>query len=97
MTNEKDADFDRIHRLVKKGDILGLRSELDDGLQPNLTNRFGWSLLMLAALHGRTDMIDLLLSRGADPTVTNQFGDTADSLARGKGHRRITQVLEKEQ
>jgi ankyrin repeat protein len=90
-----DSLFNKVHRLTKKGDIIAIRSLLDEGLDPNLTNRFGWTLLMLAALHGRTDVADLLVSRGADPTKINKFGDSPDSLANLKRHRRFHSALRK--
>ena len=90
-----DSLFNKIHRLTKKGDIIAIRLLLDEGLDPNLTNRFGWTLLMLAALHGRTDVADLLVSRGADPTKVNKFGDSPDSLAKCKGYRHFASALRK--
>lgn len=85
--------FEIAHRQIKRGDLIGIRSGLDSRLDPNLTNRFGWSLLMLTALHGRADLAELLLSRGADPKRTNQFGDSAASLALAKGFDRLASVL----
>ena len=87
-------EFDVIHRLTKRGDIIGMRHALEAGLDPNLTNRFGWTLLMMAALHGRSDFSDLLLSSGADPTRKNQFGDSASSLALHKGFHSLASGLE---
>jgi ankyrin repeat protein len=90
-----DSVFNKVHRLIKKGDIVAIRSLLDDGLNPNQTNRFGWTLLMLAALQGRTDIADLLIAKGADPSKLNKFGDSADSLALVKGYRRTSTYLRK--
>jgi uncharacterized protein len=90
-----DSLFNKAHRLTKKGDIIAIRSLLDEGLDPNLTNRHGWTFLMLAALHGRTDVADLLVSRGADPTKVNKFGDSPASLAKLKKHRRFYSGLRK--
>ena len=90
----QDEKFDGIHRLIKGGDIVALRRELDSGLDPNLKNRFGWSLLMLAALHGRTDLVDLLKQKGADTSAHNDFGDTAATLAAIKGHKKTTRHVE---
>jgi hypothetical protein len=43
---------DEAHRLIKKGDIVSLCS----GMSPDLSNRFSWTLLMLAALEGKTSV-----------------------------------------
>lgn len=77
--------FDHLQRLIKKGDRVKVREWLAAGGDANLRNKLGWSLLMLAALHGRTDIVDDLLASGADADLTNDFGDTAAGLARLKG------------
>lgn len=88
-----DEEFNLIHKLIKKGDKIALGSKLDAGLDANLTNRFGWTLLLIAALDGRSDMTDLLLTRGADPNRVNQFGDTASSVAKMKGFNKLAATL----
>ena len=90
----REDQFHSAHRLIKRGDIIGMRHALDAGLDPNLTNRFGWTLLMLAALHGRSDFAQLLMSCGADTTRKNKFGDSASSLASHKGFRHLVSALE---
>jgi len=84
---------DEAHRLIKKGDIVSLRQEIDSGMSPNLSNRFSWTLLMLAALEGNTAVGELLISRGADINKTNDFGETALSLAAHGGHIGFIRVL----
>ena len=85
--------FDRLHKLIKKGDLIATRGELAAGVDPSLRNRFGWTLLMLAALHGRGDIVELLVQSGADARSSNQFGDTAETLAISKGHHSVAQTL----
>jgi ankyrin repeat protein len=72
---------------------LELRRELDEGLNPNLKNRFGWTLLMVTALEGTMDVLDLLIARGADPRLKNKFGNTAESLARFEKHSRAADFI----
>jgi ankyrin repeat protein len=84
---------DEAHRLIKKGDIVSLRHEIDGGMSPDLSNRFSWTLLMLAALEGNTAVGELLISRGADINKTNDFGETALSLAAHGGHTEFIRVL----
>jgi ankyrin repeat protein len=85
--------FDEAHRLIKKGDLVSLRHELDRGLSPNLSNQFSWTLLMLAALEGDTSMGELLISREAALDTTNDFGETALSLAAHRGHAPFVRSL----
>jgi uncharacterized protein len=58
--------FETLDKFIKISDILSVRRELDGGVNPNLTNQFGWSLLMAAALEGNTRIGELLISRGAE-------------------------------
>lgn len=88
-----DAVFNQVERLVKTGDLAAFRQWLASGPEVDLRNRFGWTPLMLAALHGRTDFVELLLSVGADPDLTNDLGDTARSLAQQKGSSRTARAL----
>jgi ankyrin repeat protein len=85
--------FDAVHRLIKQGDLISLRHELDEGLNPNLSNQLSWTLLMLAAMEGNTRIGELLVSSGADIDATNKFGETALSLAAHAGHAPFIRVL----
>jgi ankyrin repeat protein len=85
--------FEEIHHLIKHGNVIALRRELDNGLDPNLSNKLSWSLLMLVALEGNTQLGELLISRGADINRRNKFGDTALSLAAHKGFLSFMQLL----
>jgi ankyrin repeat protein len=85
--------FEELHRRIKSADIVALRHELEQGLDPNFSNRFGWSVLMLAALEGTVHIGELLISKGADPDRTNNFGETALSLAAHGGHIPFVEML----
>ena len=84
---------DEAHKLIKKGDLVSLRHELDGGMSPDLPNKFSWTLLMLAALEGNTAVEELLISRGASINNTNDFGETALSLAAHGGHTGFIRIL----
>jgi len=85
--------FDEAHNLIKHGDLIALRHELDAGLKPSLSNQFSWTLLMLAAIEGNTAIGELLLSRGAELNTLNDFGETALSLAAHGGHIPFIEIL----
>ena len=72
--------------LIKRGDEVALQTALDNGLDPNLTNENGWSLLMLAAVEGCIPIGKLLLAHGADPGRQNAGAGTAQGIAAGRGH-----------
>lgn len=85
--------FDDASKLIKKGDIISLRKELRDGLSPNLTNQYSWTLLMSAALEGNTSIGSLLVESGAELDTRNKFRDTALSLAAHSGHPSFVHLL----
>ena len=93
MCDNTVMDFEAIHRLIKRGDSIAIRRELDDGRDPNLVNKYFWTLLMLAALVGNTKIGELLISCGADVSKINTHGDSALSLAAGKGHLPFVKLL----
>ena len=93
MSYLPDAKFDELFRRIKNGDLLKLRHELDGGINPNLQNRFGWTLLMLTALEGNTKIGTFLIDRGADVAMLNNFGDSALSLAAHEGHILFLKLL----
>jgi hypothetical protein len=62
------------------------------GADVNKKLKRGQTALMFAAYHGDTDMVQLLLSKGADPNVDCD-GETALSYARKKGHDEIVSLL----
>jgi ankyrin repeat protein len=85
--------FDEAHRCIKRGNLVTLRRTLDNGLNPNLVNRFGWTLLMLAAIEGNTRIGEILFANGATINAANDGGDTALSLAAHAGHVKFARWL----
>jgi ankyrin repeat protein len=79
--------------LIKRGDEAGLRAALDSGLDPNLANQNGWTLLMLAAVEGDLPIARLLLEKGADPALRNNKDETALTLAAHRGFALFAEVL----
>ena len=85
--------FDEAHRAIKRGRISLLEEAIPAALDVNSPNRFGWTLLMLAAIEGNTKIGTLLLDRGADVAALNKFGDSALSLAAHSGHLPFVRLL----
>jgi ankyrin repeat protein len=79
--------------LIKRGDEPALRSALDAGLDANLTNPNGWSLLMLAAVEGNVPLGRLLIEHGANPTTPNSKGETPLSIATNRGYDLFVELL----
>jgi ankyrin repeat protein len=92
-SGSKRMTFDETRKLIKKGDIIRLRKELQDGLSPNRGNQYSWTLLMIAALEGNTSIGLLLIQSGAELDRRNKFHDTALSLAAHSGHASFVDLL----
>jgi uncharacterized protein len=87
------VDFRAAHRGIKKGDLICIRHFLQSGGNANLSNHFGWTLLMLAALEGNTAIGRELIQCGAQLDQRNKFADTALSLAAHAGHAGFVELL----
>lgn len=79
--------------LIKRGDEPALRAALDAGLDPNLANKNGWTLLMLAAVEGDVAIGRLLIDKGADRSARNQKQDDAATLASHRGYKLFVDML----
>src|SRR4051812_32492139 len=78
---------------AKAGDIEGLRQALAAGADVNARNNVGLTPLMMAAYHGRTEMVAALVEQGADPNVVDRGGVTAARLAEDAGHEETLTAL----
>jgi len=85
--------LDQFHRLIKGGNLTGLREYISSGASPNMRNQFAWTPLMLAALEGQTPVVRLLLSEGAEISAINDFGASALAYAALKGHGQTVRAL----
>ncbi len=85
--------FDEVSKLIKKGDVIGLRKALEDGLNPNLCNQNSWTLLMVAAFEGNTPLGSLLIENGVELDKRNKSHETALSLAAHTGHPSFVDLL----
>jgi ankyrin repeat protein len=66
--------YDRIARIL-----------IDAGADVNARNGSGQTALMMASLFARTDIVEMLLSAGADRSMSDDAGNSAASLAAGQG------------
>ncbi len=88
-------DFETAHRAIKRGDLVTLRQAIPSSLSSNVSNRFGWTLLMLAATDGNLAIGEFLISIGADVNCQNDFAETPITLAACGGHLRFVQLLQR--
>ena len=85
--------FVQAHRAIKRGQIAELEKAVGVAIDVNTPNRFGWTLLMLAAIEGNTRIGSLLIKRGAQVTALNNVGESPLSLAAHGGHLPFVKLL----
>lgn len=59
----------------------------------NRQNSKGLTALMLAVINNHPDIVDKLLASGANPSITNNYGEDALMIASKKGYSRIVEML----
>jgi ankyrin repeat protein len=69
-----------LFRVVRSGEVGGLKQRLDAGADPNASDK-GFSVLMAATLCGSVGQMRLLLERGANPNAADEDSITALWLA----------------
>ena len=74
-----------LHQAAHEGDVESLQQELDQGVDPNTTNRFGVTPLALACTGGHAAAVQLLLESGADPNLASPTGETPLMVAARTG------------
>ncbi|KAI9601667.1 hypothetical protein H4Q26_001500 [Puccinia striiformis f. sp. tritici PST-130] len=93
LPQETLAFAERIFDGARAGDLPLLTSAIQAGLPVELTNGSGNNLLMLAAYHGKAELVRFLLSRGAQANQLNERGQSALSGAVFKGWTEVVKAL----
>lgn len=90
----KNAVNEQFFEAVKKGDLATVTRLLDQGVDVNTKFRYGATALFKAAERGHTEVVKLLLARGADATVRDSFyGATAMTWALDSKHVEVVRAL----
>jgi len=79
--------------LARTGDDARLAEALRAGLDVDLRDAKGNTLLMLAAYHGKTAVVAMLLKAGAQVDLRNDKGQTPLGGVAFKGHVEIAALL----
>ena len=93
MSSQSDSLNDDAADLVRSGKAAELSALLKDGLQANLQDAKGNTLLMLASYHGKTEVVRLLLKSGAKVDLRNDKGQTPLGGVAFKGYVEIATLL----
>jgi len=101
MSKESDEEFNAdattmLHDLALDGDSAALKLFLDQtqALAINERDTFGYCALHLAADRGHCQAVVLLLEAGADPSVRDGEGLTAQDLAQEAGNLEVVKILQ---
>ncbi|KAF9076182.1 ankyrin repeat-containing domain protein [Rhodocollybia butyracea] len=91
-----ETDFDNtMHGLAIAGDPNKLETliSLDSDVDLNAFDEFGYTPLHLACDRGNTEIVRLLLAKGADSSIKDSDEMTPLELAQTSGHEDIAQLL----
>jgi len=67
---------------------------LNAGAAPDARQTGGYTAIFSAAAANRRDLTEILIEYGADPGILNDFGQSAASFARERGHAELADWLE---
>lgn len=91
---KKDKLQGRLLQAIGSGDPADVRNLLDGGARADEPfDQSGLTPLMVAAMAGYGELVNVLLELGADKTLRNADGRTAADLARKTGKRGISDLL----
>ena len=87
-------NINRYLDLAGNGDVVGIKVILDQGVNPNISNGDGISLLDFAAALNQIDVVKLLLERGATVDIRNTvYGSTPFMGASENSHLEVAKLL----
>lgn len=86
---------DDLHWAVMLRDVNRVRASLDQGANVNAKDedKSGYTALMSAAMNGLTDVAKVLLDKGADVNIKDNYGGTALEYAALFGNADIVKLL----
>ena len=87
-------DIDHFVDAAEKGDTAAVRRLLDNGIDPNSLDQYGWPAITGASRDGHQDVVKLLLANGASPDLPSKTtSETALMRAAANGHLHIVDLL----
>eukprot|EP00937_MAST-01D_sp_MAST-1D-sp2_P002832 g2832.t1 len=83
-----------LHDAAERGNMKCVIKLLDAGVAVDQLNTdTGYTALMWASVGGRTEVVQLLLSKGADKSLKNGSGKTALDIANEYKHAKVVEAL----
>ena len=87
------SDFTSLFTALRNGHPEVVEFLLEHGIDPNIQNNNGDTLLQLAAANNYLRLVKLLLEHGADPNIQNNYGRTPLHVAAFNGRREVVKLL----
>jgi ankyrin repeat protein/tRNA A-37 threonylcarbamoyl transferase component Bud32 len=84
---------DEFLNAAKSGDLDAVKTAIDQGMNINLRNEYGWTTLHWAAYRGDTASAKLLISKGADVNAKDNVGWTPLHKAASQEHTITVELL----
>jgi ankyrin repeat protein len=91
--NYFEQDSPRLFQLIARGETSDVEEELRLPSALWQTDRYRRTALHVAALYGKTEVVRMLLSRGADVNAPNSIGVTPLKVAVQNGYHQIAVIL----
>ena len=89
---KQDADV-ALLKAAEAGNLGSAKAALERGADPNTTDEFKRTALMLASLNGHDEVAKALIEAGADISARAKYGQTALQFATEGGHTAIAALL----
>lgn len=83
----------KLFDMARRGQTDSLAAYLDAGIPINMRNSNGDTFVMLAAYYNHLELVDLLLSRGADINILNDKGQSPLAGAVFKDYKSVVRLL----
>jgi len=88
------AKAGELHDAAERGDVNRVKQLLNAGVDVNAKNNdYGSTALIVTSTVGHTEVVKILLEKGADVNSENKYGDTALMGAAAAGQTKIVKAL----
>ena len=71
-----ETQFETLEKIVYDNDLEALKKEVENGMDVNIQNKYGWTPLHVSIRRDRRDMVAYLLEQGADIDKVDGVGWT---------------------
>ena len=87
------TDQSELHHAARKGNIINVKTLLEEGFDINNQSENGNTALHVSARNGRSNIVEILLSRGIEMNIKNKADKTALHYASSYSHANVVEIL----